>query len=60
MSESVIYNARLLWVVCLPSLRVNSRVLNLQPISPWPRPWTQTSPKAKAPGFALKNKVFCS
>ena len=55
MSESVIYDARFQWVVCLSSLRASSRFLNLQPISPWPRPLTQTSPKAKTPGFALKN-----
>ena len=57
MSESVIYDARFLWVVRLSCLRASSRFQNLHPISPWPKPWTLTSPKAKTPGFALKNRL---
>ena len=47
MSESVIYDARFLCDVRLSSLRASFHCLNLHPISPWPRPWTQTSPSAK-------------
>ena len=55
MSESVIYDARFLCDVHLSSLRASSHCLNLHPISPWPRPWTQTSPSEKTTDFVLKN-----
>ena len=57
MSESVIYDARFLCDVRLSSLRASSHCLNLHPISPRPRPWTQTSPSAKTPDFVLKNSL---
>ena len=56
MSESVIYDARFLCDVHLSSLRASSHCLNLHPISPWPRPWTQTSPSAKT---TLRSKTAC-
>ena len=56
MSESVIYDARFLCDVSLSSLRASSHCLNLHPISPWPRPWTQTSPSAKT---TLRSKTAC-
>ena len=56
MSESVIYDARFLCDVRLSSLRASSHCLNLHPISPWPRPWTQTSPSAKT---TLRSKTAC-
>ena len=57
MSESVIYDARFLCDVRLSSLRASFHCLNLHPISPWPRPWTQTSPSAKTTFFELKNSL---
>ena len=54
MSESVIFDARFPWVVGLSSLRTSSRFLNIHSISPWPRPWTLTSPSEKTPHFVLK------
>ena len=56
MSESVIYDARFLCDARLSSLRASSHCLNLHPSSPWPRPWTQTSPSAKTPFAALIEK----
>jgi len=56
MSESVIYDARFLCDVRLSSLRASSHCLNLHPISPWPKPWTQTSTSAKT---TLRSKTAC-